>query len=561
MKSIRRNIYTFLAVLFLFSPLWAYQTNGNSRIICVQMDSARSKLRQAQELLEEEYYNSAANLLLEAISNYEEGIPEADTNSRLKSQIDYWLGYAYYHLSNYDKSLFYFYEMLKLDGIEPYYQAKAYNGIANVSTVRNNPHDARFFLKKVLDINRELEDNVIYLSVYNNLANTYSSMHQYDSALIYLQKAYEISFHLPDSVGPLSIMLNMANNFQMQNKLEQAEYYYRKTIDACEKMHNKYVLCQAKYGLAVMYLNHGKDGQGLDLLGQCSELSREIDDVRTEMMINNKLSGYYAGKKDFEKAYHYQQIKQSLYDSVFNMESERSINRLKTDFELYQLETTKQLLEKDLALYKNKIFRRNTNIAILSVLVLAALLYGVYLFRRLKNRNREFDTLHDQFDNLQAGIDTEKQAINEKFQSELELKHKELTTNALLLIKTEEIAGDILENVKKLKTFAPGPCKELVAEIESSAKELFAGKGWEEFKYCFEQVNSSFYENLDNQYPGLTPSDRRFAALLSLGLTTKEIAIVTNRSVRGVETSKFRLKKKMGLDTGSNLVEILEKLK
>lgn len=87
------------------------------------------------------------------------------------------------------------------------------------------------------------------------------------------------------------------------------------------------------------------------------------------------------------------------------------------------------------------------------------------------------------------------------------------------------------------------------------------GKGWEEFRHSFEQVNSSFYQNLDARYPGLTPSDRRFAALLSLGLTTKEIALMTNRSVRGVETSKFRLKKKMGLDASENLIQVLMDLK
>lgn len=265
---------------------------------------------------------------------------------------------------------------------------------------------------------------------------------------------------------------------------------------------------------------------------------------------------------NYKEAYNHLAMKQSLDDSIFNIESERNINRLKADFDIYQIETSKQLLERDLAIYKNKIFRRNLNIAILALLAVAALGIALFIARKLIRRNREYNQLNNRLDSLKEHIDSEKQKLNERFRSELELKHKELTTNALLLVKSEEIAGDILENVKRLQSpVSKAENDKRLREIESLAQELYAGKGWEEFKYSFEQVNSAFYKNLNEKYPGLTASDQRFAALLSLGLTTKEIAIMTNRSVRGVETSKFRLKKKMGLDVSENLIEVLMNLK
>ena len=45
--------------------------------------------------------------------------------------------------------------------------------------------------------------------------------------------------------------------------------------------------------------------------------------------------------------------------------------------------------------------------------------------------------------------------------------------------------------------------------------------------------------------------------LKKLGLNTKEIANLTNKSVRGVESGKFRLKKKLDLDTSKDIYDYL----
>ncbi|MFS3004714.1 helix-turn-helix transcriptional regulator, partial [Bacteroides uniformis] len=59
----------------------------------------------------------------------------------------------------------------------------------------------------------------------------------------------------------------------------------------------------------------------------------------------------------------------------------------------------------------------------------------------------------------------------------------------------------------------------------------------------------------------LTATDLRFCALLRLNLSTKDIAQMTNLTIRGVEAARYRLRKKLDIPDGTGLVDFLIDLK
>ncbi|MDP9961987.1 tetratricopeptide repeat protein [Chryseobacterium lathyri] len=63
----------------------------------------------------------------------------------------------------------------------------------------------------------------------------------------------------------------------------------------------------------------------------------------------------------------------------------------------------------------------------------------------------------------------------------------------------------------------------------------------------FKEVYPEFYEKLVTHAPELTEHDIKFSAYLRLNLTNKEICQYENISLRGVETKRYRLKKKLQL--------------
>ena len=68
-------------------------------------------------------------------------------------------------------------------------------------------------------------------------------------------------------------------------------------------------------------------------------------------------------------------------------------------------------------------------------------------------------------------------------------------------------------------------------------------------------MDKDFIKELKTKYPKLTPNDLKLCTYLRLNLSSKEIAPLLNISVRSVEISRYRLRKKMGLPTEINLVD------
>jgi DNA-binding CsgD family transcriptional regulator len=83
---------------------------------------------------------------------------------------------------------------------------------------------------------------------------------------------------------------------------------------------------------------------------------------------------------------------------------------------------------------------------------------------------------------------------------------------------------------------------------------------WEKFALHFDEVNDNYLKNLKIKFPKLTSSDLKTCAYLKLNLSSKEIAQLTNISVRGVEISRYRLRKKLGLSSEQSITAFLESL-
>jgi DNA-binding CsgD family transcriptional regulator len=98
--------------------------------------------------------------------------------------------------------------------------------------------------------------------------------------------------------------------------------------------------------------------------------------------------------------------------------------------------------------------------------------------------------------------------------------------------------------------------KEFQKIIRVIDKELDQDHAWEQFAIHFDSVHSNYLKKLKDKYPTLTSSDLKLAAYLRLNLTSKEIAQLMNISLRGVETSRYRLRRKLGLG-GEGLYDFL----
>jgi ligand-binding sensor domain-containing protein/DNA-binding CsgD family transcriptional regulator len=160
---------------------------------------------------------------------------------------------------------------------------------------------------------------------------------------------------------------------------------------------------------------------------------------------------------------------------------------------------------------------------------------------------------------------TESQLValkNEKLESEIKFKNSELASSAMHLVKKGEllskIRGELTQMMKDIEN--PQAVAELKKMIKTLNEEESIDAEWENVTKHFDIVHADFVKQVKNRHPGITPNELKLCAYLRMNLTTKEIAQLMNISVRGVEISRYRLRKKLQISTEVNLVQFLMEL-
>ena len=82
---------------------------------------------------------------------------------------------------------------------------------------------------------------------------------------------------------------------------------------------------------------------------------------------------------------------------------------------------------------------------------------------------------------------------------------------------------------------------------------------WKVFETNFNEVHEDFFKDILSEYPKLSGKDLKLCSYLKMNLSSKEIAPLMGISVRGVEVHRYRLRKKMALESDVNLTKFLIK--
>lgn len=145
-------------------------------------------------------------------------------------------------------------------------------------------------------------------------------------------------------------------------------------------------------------------------------------------------------------------------------------------------------------------------------------------------------------------------------EKELTAKGKELASMALDAYSRQQVIEQLRQTLHD-GSRAKGSgamIKSLSSRLQTlNSSDSNGGEFWSIFERNFDLIHEHFFRNLRQRYPQLTSSDLRMCALMRLNLATKDIARFQNMTVRGVETARYRLRKKLDLPTGTNLTEFM----
>lgn len=133
-------------------------------------------------------------------------------------------------------------------------------------------------------------------------------------------------------------------------------------------------------------------------------------------------------------------------------------------------------------------------------------------------------------------------------------KEKEMMITATNLLHNKQYFKEIKADLKGLKTDDRSGVKSIINQINLV---LERDEEWIHLKEHFNTVFEGFYNRLLEKHPTLTETELRHCMFIKLHMQTKEISRILLIDPRSVQTARYRIKKKIGLDEDQDLREYL----
>jgi DNA-binding CsgD family transcriptional regulator len=153
---------------------------------------------------------------------------------------------------------------------------------------------------------------------------------------------------------------------------------------------------------------------------------------------------------------------------------------------------------------------------------------------------------------------------NQALQNAVEQKRQEVMNVALSIVEQKEFLESLDDMVSRLaKSDDPEEKDRLVAELSSALKQRLSYDRDVDSQYFYAQaetLHEDFNAKLAENFPDLTQQERRLATLLRLGFPSKYIATLMSITPKSVEISRYRLRQKLGLSKGDNLVNFIKSI-
>lgn len=201
---------------------------------------------------------------------------------------------------------------------------------------------------------------------------------------------------------------------------------------------------------------------------------------------------------------------------------------------------------------------------LLSILAKKRIDWNIHKTQQRLKQEQEKELQLKKAQHMEEALQAEKEIIklnNEKLENELIHKNKELASSTMHVMhsldaiqKVRAQLQDVIDHVRDREVL-----HHLRRVLKSVEDDIKFENNWEQFEFHFNQIHQDFLKRLKDDFPELTHRDIKLCAYLRLNLSSKEIAPLLNLSLRGIEASRYRIRKKMDLDQDINLTDFILK--
>lgn len=429
-------------------------------------------------------------------------------------------------------------------------------GIANSTlnlgmtyTARKDLSIAKTMYEKALQIFVLLEEESRIASTYSNMGDLYLEQDEFDMAYQYLTDALAIHQKQDFLYGIASVNGKMGEMFIKKGEYNKSLSHTLMAIEAASKRIDHVGLGLYHYNLGVAHQLKGDLNLAIENFQTSLDYSERFNLADVQQKLYLKFKEIEEEKGNFEVALDYYEKYSNIKDEIFNLELANAIANLQSQHSYHQRQQDLELAQRNLDLLKekSKADRSFSLLLVLGLISLASIGWGLLgrLQGKLRSKKRALALADAKASNLSDTI---------------KRKEQEMASYTLSFVQKNEAISELKKAIQEIKKNAKIEHKSKFTLLEKKINNVLrVDEDWNDFSKHFENVHPSLIQNLRREFPKLTKSEYKLISLIRLNLSSKEISSVIGISPDSVKTARYRLRKKLLLESHEDLFNFLAK--
>lgn len=422
--------------------------------------------------------------------------------------------------------------------------ASLYNNVFGIYYAQREYSEAEDLLRMSLAINQKANDSAAIRNNYNNFGLISIDRGDFQRASSYMNQALDYT-PKADRIGRSLILTNRADLYSRQNQFAKAEHELEQALILQQGTPIDGHTIQTSLNLAWLKAYQGRHAEAkrlqpsiyaalprLPLAVQANSLAQLAD-------IHFIMGDSLAALRDILRF-------QALDDSLERATNTSQLQQLLVAYDTERLRQTNNNLQQAVSM------RTRAFIGTVVFLVVLVALIGL-LIRRMRIDKQKNRLISEQQARLLSYEQAEHERRQQELATELDHKNRQLTTYTLDLASINEFHQQIASDLAALRQSEKDEQLSRTLHDITLRLDHFNDKPLDDdFQVYFNEVHPGFLMKLSEHFH-LSKADLRLCAYLYLGMTTKEIAALTHKEVRSVESQRNRLRKKLSLPPGGDL--------
>jgi tetratricopeptide (TPR) repeat protein len=440
------------------------------------------------------------------------------------SSLNY-IGGIYYKQTQYEKSLNYYVQSLSLSRTANYEKgiAAALNNVGEIYRLQGQLDNAQNHYLAALKINQTMNNREWASLNYENIGKIHFLKGQYSKALEFYMNSFE---NLPRE-SPLlsSIYISIGETYHVQNRNDAAVNFFQKAFSLAESKNDWVNMKTSAKHLSEIYSKAGNYKLAYELRDKQSL----AQDTLNAIVANYRLIGL-----------------QTVLDLAARDKELEQKNK-----ELLHLSERQSIIRK----------QRTWLISTIALLFLSAFAFISWLRYKIKTARQvaeKSEKLREAEQQLRTAVTSasnfEKLCINEQ----LKYRHNQLVLLAQTVASKNELLQDVSDSLRKVRDKNPNEINKAISDILLKIRhEMNSDKDTDLFQRMLDELNEEFFIALREKYSDLTHRELQLLAMIKLNLSSKEIASLQNIGTKAVEMAKYRLRKRLNIESNEEFKQLL----